>query len=58
MGVVGCGRKSVTAYWKAELVSYVLGWVQLSWVDSILAEMAMKMHEVENEELLDRRTDV
>ena len=55
--VVGCGRRSVTAYWRAELVSYVLGWVPLSWMDKILARemMAMKFREVENEE---RRKDV
>ena len=47
----------MTAYWRAELVSYVLGWVPLSWMDKILARemLAMKLGEVENE---GRRKDV
>ena len=42
----------MTAYWRAELVSYVLGCVPLSWIDKILARemMAMKLREVEKEE--------
>ena len=56
IGVVGCGR-SATAYFRAVLVSYVLGCVPLSWIDQILARemMVMKFREVENEE---RRKDV
>ena len=57
VGVLGCRRRSVMAYWRAELVSYVLVWVPLPWMDKILARemMAMKLREVENE---GRRKDV
>lgn len=51
IGVVGCGYRSVTAYWRAEFISYILGCLPLSWMDSILAKemKAMKIREVELE---------
>jgi 17beta-estradiol 17-dehydrogenase / very-long-chain 3-oxoacyl-CoA reductase len=51
IGVVGCGHRSVTAYWRAEIISYILGCLPLSWMDSILAKemKATKIREVELE---------
>jgi len=56
IGVVGCGRRFVTAYWRAELISYILGFMPLSWMDSILAKemMAMKVREVKKVEEAER----
>ena len=53
-------RRSVPAYWRAELVLWVLECVPLSWMDRILARkmMAMKVREVENGGWLDRRKDI
>jgi 17beta-estradiol 17-dehydrogenase / very-long-chain 3-oxoacyl-CoA reductase len=52
IGVVGCGRRWVTAYWRAELMALVLGLIPLSLMDSILAKemMAMKVRETKKVE--------
>jgi 17beta-estradiol 17-dehydrogenase / very-long-chain 3-oxoacyl-CoA reductase len=61
VGVVGCGRRWVTAYWRAELMALVLGMMPLSLMDSILAKemMAMKVRETKKVEEAERnRKDV
>jgi len=52
IGVVGCGRRAVTAYWRAELISCLLACMPLSWMDSIMAKemKAMKVREVRDVE--------
>lgn len=41
--VVGCGYRSITAYWKAELVEYVLRCLPSAWMDSMIAAEMLKM---------------
>jgi 17beta-estradiol 17-dehydrogenase / very-long-chain 3-oxoacyl-CoA reductase len=43
VGVVGCGYRSITAYWRAELVEYVLRCLPSAWMDSIIAGEMLKM---------------
>ena len=43
IGVVGCGKRFVTAYWKAELTEHVLRCMPHSWMDSILAKEMIEM---------------
>ncbi|KAG8732590.1 hypothetical protein FRC11_012442 [Ceratobasidium sp. 423] len=43
VGVVGCGYRYVTAYWRAELVESILKWLPDTWMDSIMAEEMIKM---------------
>ncbi|KAJ1304157.1 hypothetical protein OPQ81_008557 [Rhizoctonia solani] len=41
--VVGCGYRYITAYWRAELVEYILKWLPDRWMDSIMAGEMLKM---------------
>ncbi|KAB5588313.1 hypothetical protein CTheo_8244 [Ceratobasidium theobromae] len=43
VGVVGCGYRSVTAYWRAELLEYLLMCIPARWMDSIMAGEMLKM---------------
>ncbi|KAF8597185.1 NAD(P)-binding protein [Ceratobasidium sp. AG-I] len=58
IGVVGCGHRSVTAYWKAEMVEYVLRCLPSSWMDSLLAGEMLKMRARELASKRDRYLDV
>lgn len=49
IGVVGCGRRQVTAYWRAELMSTVLSLMPASWMDAIMAKEMTAMRQRETE---------
>ncbi|KZW03065.1 NAD(P)-binding protein [Exidia glandulosa HHB12029] len=47
--VVGCGRRQVTAYWRAELMAVLLNLMPASWMDAILAKEMISMRRRETE---------
>ncbi|KAI0347405.1 NAD(P)-binding protein [Trametopsis cervina] len=51
IGVVGCGKRSVTAYWRAELMSIILGLMPVKMMDSILAKEMKDMKKRELEKI-------
>ncbi|KAH7104896.1 hypothetical protein BKA62DRAFT_691028 [Auriculariales sp. MPI-PUGE-AT-0066] len=49
IGVVGCGRLEVTAYWRAELMSKTLSLLPRSMVDNMLVQEMVKMRSIERQ---------
>ncbi|KDQ63454.1 hypothetical protein JAAARDRAFT_119364 [Jaapia argillacea MUCL 33604] len=57
IGVVGCGRRSVTAYWRAEATELILKLLPRSMMDGIMAKEMMKMRDRELQRAAAKRDD-